>query len=87
MNNTEPDLILYSRQDCHLCDEAEQLLQQLASPPSYTKVDIDGQLALLRAYGQRIPVLQARASRAELRWPFDAAGLQRWLAQSQPHSA
>ncbi|GAB4115355.1 MAG: glutaredoxin family protein [Wenzhouxiangellaceae bacterium] len=87
MNINEPDLILYGRQDCHLCDEAEQLLQQLASPPHYAKVDIDGQLALLRAYGPRIPVLRARASSAELQWPFDAAGLQRWLAQWQPHSA
>jgi hypothetical protein len=76
-----PELILYGRRDCHLCDLAEQLLQQTRPQQDYRKVDIETDLHLLRRYGSVIPVLYARTTAAELRWPFDAASLQRWLTQ------
>ena len=82
-----PELILYGRRDCHLCDLAEQLLQQTRSQQDYRKVDIDADLHLLRRYGSVIPVLCARTTAAELRWPFDAASLQQWLTQQQLRSA
>ena len=82
-----PELILYGRRDCHLCDLAEQLLQQTRSQQDYRKVDIDADLHLLRQYGSVIPVLCARTTAAELRWPFDAASLQQWLIQQQLRSA
>jgi len=85
MKPAQSELILYGRHDCHLCDVAEQLLQQLEPEPAYAKVDIDGQLDLLRAYGNSIPVLRAVGNSEVLCWPFDAAAVQCWLARLQAH--
>lgn len=69
-------LILYQRDDCHLCDLA---LAELAivGVPDFESVFIDGDDALERCYGLRVPLL--RDGERELGWPFDAAMLGRWL--------
>ncbi|WP_045737320.1 glutaredoxin family protein [Xanthomonas sp. MUS 060] len=71
-------LILYQRDDCHLCDEALWVLAQAraAEPDS---VFIDGDAALEARYGMRVPVLRAADGR-ELDWPFDANGVRCWLS-------
>ncbi len=55
------ELILYSRQDCHLCHEMEQDLARLIRrhPVSVRVVDVDTDPELRRRYGLRIPVLVA----------------------------
>ena len=53
-------LILYSRPDCHLCDEARDILKALipeAKDVELVEQDIDGDDELLRAYLERIPVI------------------------------
>ncbi|MEO3866085.1 glutaredoxin family protein [Rheinheimera fenheensis] len=73
-------LILYSTWGCHLCEQAEQLLQQVAPDVAYKVVDIvdivDDAAAFSR-YRASIPVL--RFGDKELGWPFDAAQLATWL--------
>jgi glutaredoxin len=52
---------LYSRPDCHLCDEArEQLLALRDGGLAFAleEVDIDRDEALLRRYLERIPVVE-----------------------------
>jgi hypothetical protein len=67
-------LILYQRDDCHLCDLAREVLAQ-ARLPDFTSVFIDGDAELEARYGERVPVLRDDASGRELDWPFDAAAV------------
>ena len=71
-------LILYQRDDCHLCDLALEVMAT-ARVPEFDSVFIDGDDLLEARYGQRIPVLSDDARGVELDWPFDAAGVRRWL--------
>lgn len=72
-------LILLGTKGCHLCDEAELLLQALNLPYAYT--DILDDEKLLQRYEMSIPVLlyghdeQANA----LFWPFDTEKISGWL--------
>ncbi|RXR08682.1 glutaredoxin family protein [Pseudoxanthomonas composti] len=63
-------LILYQRDDCHLCDQALDLLAQ-ARCPAFESVFIDDDATLEARYGLRVPVLRDDGTGAELDWPFD----------------
>jgi hypothetical protein len=71
-------LILFQRDDCHLCDLAIAALAA-ARAPDFDSVFIDGDDALEDRYGVRVPVLRSVADGRELDWPFDVATLQRFL--------
>jgi Glutaredoxin-like domain (DUF836) len=71
-------LILYQRDDCHLCDLALEVLAQ-AKTPDFSSVFIDDDAALEARYGARVPVLRDATTDRELDWPFDAAALARFL--------
>lgn len=71
-----PGLILYQRDDCHLCDLALDVLAR-AGVADFDSVFIDGDATLEARYGMRVPVLGCGA--AELDWPFDAAAVRRLL--------
>lgn len=73
-------LMLYGTRYCHLCDQAEALLEAAGMGAKY--VDIASDDALLEKYRVRIPVLVRVDSGAELGWPFDATALQRFIAQA-----
>lgn len=75
-------LTLYHTAGCHLCEEAEQLLQQVLNPDffSWTLVDIVESDELVERYGVRIPVLLRNASSAELGWPFGVEELIEFLS-------
>ena len=70
-------LTLYTSPGCHLCEQAEEILDYLGKP--FTAVDISSDVELIRNYGVRIPVLQ-RTDNAELGWPFDALDVERFSA-------
>ncbi|APO94661.1 glutaredoxin family protein [Xanthomonas vesicatoria] len=70
-------LTLYQRDDCHLCDQAVEVLAQ-ARAGEFSSVFIDDDLALESAYGERVPVLRDADGR-ELGWPFDSRRLCEWL--------
>jgi glutaredoxin len=72
-----PALTLYSTWGCHLCEQAEQLLQQAGLEGQFQVTDIvDDEQAFAR-YRLMIPVL--RRGDNELCWPFDADRLATWL--------
>ncbi len=64
-------LVLYQRDDCHLCDLAIDVLAH-ARAPDFSSVFIDNDNALEACYGERVPVLREELSGRELNWPFDA---------------
>lgn len=51
-----PQITLYTRQGCHLCDEAENLLRQFGLHP--TCVDIDGNAELRERFTTCVPVVE-----------------------------
>ena len=73
-------LLLYTTSGCHLCEQAEALLQSAGAPVE--TVEIADDEALLERYGVRIPVLRHRETGGELDWPFDAGVIQRWLSKA-----
>ena len=54
------ELILVTRQGCHLCDQALALLRELGHEPRLADVDADEEL--FRLYDWRVPVLLADGS-------------------------
>lgn len=72
-------LVLFQRDDCHLCDLALDVLAQ-ARVPDFASVFIDHDNALEALYGERVPVLRDDDRRRELDWPFDALRVMAWLA-------
>ncbi|MDQ3286831.1 MAG: glutaredoxin family protein [Pseudomonadota bacterium] len=73
-----PRLILYQRDDCHLCDLALEVMAS-ARAPEFESVFIDDDDGLEQRYGLRVPVLRDAARGVELDWPFDSAILLRFL--------
>jgi glutaredoxin len=48
-------ITLYSRPDCHLCDDAREVLQRVGEP--FVEVDIETSDDLFKRYLERIPVV------------------------------
>ena len=72
-------LTLYSRPECHLCEELlEELLPLLPPTVNVTKVDVDSDAAMTRRYGLRIPVLAAGDEELS-GYPLDRDRVQRFL--------
>lgn len=68
-------LTLYGTQGCHLCDEAERLLNQAkrARPLQWQYIDIALDDELVEKYGVKIPVLESTNESGAvtvLHWPF-----------------
>ena len=78
MKTSEP-VILFTRDGCHLCERAADLLD--AAGVARRAVDIDGDAALTERYGLVIPVLRRPGSGRELAFPFDAESVAAFLAE------
>ncbi len=69
-----PDLVLYGRPDCRLCDEAREMVTALLGQrrsngqptPTLVERDIEADEALHRAYFASIPVIELGDRRLEL---------------------
>lgn len=73
-------LVLYQRDDCHLCDLALEVLAEVRTP-EFESVFIDGDEALEERYGIRVPVLSDPTRGLELDWPFDAAAVRGFISK------
>jgi glutaredoxin len=73
------ELTLYTREGCHLCERAAELVEQVAPTVRLVEVDIEGDPELEARYGLRIPVLKRRGRGAELGWPFSPQDLEALL--------
>lgn len=73
-------LTLYSTSACHLCEQAQDLIDPLLGPDlTLEVVDISDSDELIERYGVRIPVLLRQDNGAEIGWPFDSSGLRTFL--------
>ena len=72
------DLILYQRDDCHLCDLALAVLAE-ANAPDFDSVWVDDSEAMEQLYGTRLPVLRDGRDGRELDWPFDATAVRAFV--------
>ena len=69
-----PDLVLYTRPGCSLCDEARAAIDLVLADrrerglaiPAFVERDIEQDDALHRQYVERIPVVELGDERAEL---------------------
>lgn len=52
-------VVLYARDGCHLCDDARAVIERVRASEGFVfeEVDIDGDDALVRDYGFRVPVV------------------------------
>jgi len=72
-------MVLYSRPDCHLCEELLTALQPLiAGHAELEIVDVDQDATLRRRYGLRIPVLLGDAHELSS-YPLDVARVRAFL--------
>jgi glutaredoxin len=53
-------VVMYTRRGCCLCDDAKQLLEELASVCSFQLqfVDIDSDPEMVKRHGERVPVIE-----------------------------
>jgi hypothetical protein len=83
-------ILLLSTQACHLCELAQQVLQQVFSQPEMQALsqqysfeiyvqDIIDQPQWLDQYDEKIPVLLDEQSGLTLEWPFDISQTTCWL--------
>lgn len=74
-------LTLLSTLGCHLCEQAEDVLQdaKLSRNFEWEIVDIADSDSLVEAYGVRIPVVLHKESGNEIGWPFDLKSFVAWL--------
>lgn len=54
-----PQVTFYTKAGCHLCEEAREMLDDIAAEADYnlTEIDIRSDLALFEQYRYRIPVI------------------------------
>jgi hypothetical protein len=71
-NQIKISLQLYSTLHCHLCEQAQNLLQQVEKEQSiiWQFIDIAEDDKLLLKYETKIPVLKREDNNTELLWPF-----------------
>lgn len=81
------DVILYSRKDCHLCEQAEQDLNALQAkiPHRLVVLDVDEDENLQRLYGLEIPVV--KTGPYLLKAPFDRQKLEMTLGAERDRQA
>lgn len=56
LNGVEVDVVLYTRVGCHLCDDAQGLLEMHGLTPRLVDIDADG--ALRERYNDCVPVVE-----------------------------
>ena len=73
-------ITLISGPNCHLCDQAKELLYPLleANNIHLNELNVKDDVALFERYGLRIPVV-VFADGSEKGWPFTAAQISRMI--------
>jgi glutaredoxin len=59
LSQTQPQVTMYTKAGCHLCDEARDMLDDIAaqSPFALTEIDIRSDPGIFELYRYRIPVI------------------------------
>lgn len=74
--NARPEVVLYTRVGCSLCEQAEAALIELCEPLGFVldARDVDQDATLLKRYGDRVPVV-TYGDRELAEGSIDARGL------------
>lgn len=72
--------ILYATANCHLCEEAIELILFIEAALNLSVIDIVDDADLYAQYALTIPVLKSSISGAQLCWPFSHESLQMFLS-------
>lgn len=82
------EVVLYTRAQCHLCEEAKQVLVSLQSEFAFTlqEVDIDADAGLRRQYDRDVPVVFVN-SRKVAKHRLDIRQFRRRLQEAQSEEA
>lgn len=77
----EPRVVLYTRDACHLCEDARAVVVQVCESAGarWREVDIDSAPALREKYGEYVPVVEVDGVQQGF-WRVDGARLARLLA-------
>ena len=69
--------ILYGTSACHLCEDAEEIIQAINKNKeiNYIFLDISENDDLLETFGLMIPVLACNSTSEQLHWPFNEDAL------------
>jgi glutaredoxin len=75
------DVVVYSREGCHLCDVVKETLKGLESRADFQwrDVDIDGDAELRRKYNEEVPVVTIDGRKA-FKYHMDRSAFLRALA-------
>ena len=82
--NPPPALIVYSREECHLCQDMIHTLQSMQEQSvfEFKVVDVDSDPQLVSRYGERIPVLLAFKDGPEIcHYHLDQTALDAYLSK------
>lgn len=76
--------LLLHTSDCHLCEEAEELIHdclEIAEAVSFDKIDIAEQSQWQTKYATLIPVLFHERTNRSLNWPFTKENILTFIEQ------
>jgi len=73
------EVVVYSRQGCHLCDIVKETLKQVQADFAWREVDIDGDAQLRERYNDEVPVVFIDGRKA-FKYRMDAQQFLRALA-------
>ena len=75
-----PEVVLYTRAGCHLCDEAKEQIRraQADTPFAFREVDIDLDLELRARFNEEVPVVFIGGKKA-FKYKIDARELRKRL--------
>lgn len=61
-----PEVTLFTRKNCHLCEEAKEILaeERAKTPFTYEEIDVDSDPALAKKYGEEVPVIEIHGKKA-----------------------
>lgn len=71
------ELALYSTAYCHLCEQAELLLNNVSDQYDvhWTQIEISDDHSLLELYEIKIPVIRRLDNNREIYWPFSSSDI------------
>lgn len=75
-------VVVYSRAGCHLCEQAEQVVDEVCSDlgVGWSRVDIDDDPDLVRRFTEQVPVTFVDGSQHDF-WRVDPLRLRQALAR------
>ena len=81
--STLPEVILYTRAGCHLCEEAREEIGRVRDkiPFAFRSIDIDRDPELVSLYNEEVPVIFVNGEKA-FRYRVDAEELRKRLRNS-----